>query len=230
VRFDVITLFPDVIETVMQSSIIGRALKSGLVEIHAHQLRDYAFNKHKRVDDSPYGGGFGMVMQCEPIYQCYRAIETQIGEKPFVIYMSPQGKVLNQSVARDILEIGNNSPICILCGHYEGVDERILETIVDIEISVGDYVLTGGELPACVLIDCVTRMSEGVLPDPECFEDESHFSGLLEYPQYTKPEIWNEMSVPPILLSGHHKNIIDWRHEKAVDVTRKKRPDLLEKP
>ncbi|MDR0944174.1 MAG: tRNA (guanosine(37)-N1)-methyltransferase TrmD [Ruminococcus sp.] len=227
-RFDVITLFPEIIEAVVQTSIIGRALKSGLVEIHAHQLRDYAFNKHKRVDDSPYGGGFGMVMQCEPIYQCYKAIKDEIGEKPFVIYMSPQGKVLNQSVARDILKIGEGRPICILCGHYEGVDERILESIVDMEISVGDYVLTGGELPACVLIDCVTRMSDGVLPDPECFEDESHFSGLLEYPQYTKPEIWEEKSVPPVLLSGHHKNITEWRHEKAVEVTRKKRPDLLE--
>jgi tRNA (guanine37-N1)-methyltransferase len=228
VRFDVITLFPEVIDTVLQSSIIGRAIKGNLVEVYAHQLRDYAFNKHKRVDDSPYGGGFGMVMQCEPIFQCCKAIEAKTAVLPYIIYMSPQGRVLTQNIARDILEIGKNRPVCILCGHYEGIDERVLELIVDEEISVGDYVLTGGELPACVLIDCITRMVDGVLPDPECFEDESHFSGLLEYPQYTKPEIWNEMPVPPVLLSGHHKNIAKWRREKSVEVTRKKRPDLLE--
>jgi tRNA (guanine37-N1)-methyltransferase len=224
-RFDIITLFPEVIESVLGSSIIGRARKSGAVEIFTHQLRDYAFNKHRRVDDSPYGGGFGMVMQCEPIYRCYLYICEQINEKPFVIYMSPQGKVLTQTFAHEIMD--TSRPICILCGHYEGVDERILAKIVDMEVSIGDYVLTGGELPACVLVDCISRMAEGVLSDSACFEDESHFSGLLEYPQYTKPEVWEGKSVPPVLISGHHKNISDWRKEKSLEVTAKKRPDLL---
>jgi tRNA (guanine37-N1)-methyltransferase len=225
-RFDIITLFPEVIEAVLGSSIIGRARKSGAVEIHTHQLRDYAFNKHRRVDDSPYGGGFGMVMQCEPIYRCYLSICEQIAEKPFVIYMSPQGKVLTQALAREIMN--TNRPITILCGHYEGVDERILTKIVDMEVSVGDYVLTGGELPACVLVDCISRMAEGVLSDCACFEDESHFAGLLEYPQYTKPEVWEGESVPSVLLSGHHKNIFDWRKEKSLENTAKKRPDMLQ--
>jgi tRNA (guanine37-N1)-methyltransferase len=228
-RFDVITLFPEVIDAVLSSSIIGRAQKSGAVEIHIHQLRDYALNKHRRVDDSPYGGGFGMVMQCEPIYECYKAICEKLPEKPLVIYMSPQGKVLTQNIAKGIAETVNNahSSVCILCGHYEGVDERILSKIVDMEISVGDYVLTGGELPACVLIDCMSRMADGVLADKACFEDESHYKGLLEYPQYTKPEVWEGMSVPDVLLSGHHKNIEIWRKAQSLEVTRRKRPDLL---
>jgi tRNA (guanine37-N1)-methyltransferase len=225
-RFDIITLFPEVVEAVLGSSIIGRARKSGAVEIFSHQLRDFAFNKHRRVDDSPYGGGFGMVMQCEPIYRCYLSICEQTGEKPYVIYMSPQGKVLTQTFAREFMNISR--PICILCGHYEGVDERILAKIVDTEVSIGDYVLTGGELPACVLVDCLSRMAEGVLSDSSCFEDESHFSGLLEYPQYTKPEVWEGENVPPVLLSGHHKNISDWRKEKSLEITAKKRPDLLQ--
>jgi tRNA (guanine37-N1)-methyltransferase len=235
-RFDIITLFPEVIEAYVSSSIIGRARKSGAVEIVTHQLRDFAYNKHRRVDDSPYGGGFGMVMQCEPIYQCYLAICEELNtdnsedmKKPYVIYMSPQGKVLTQTVAKEIALIGNKRPVCILCGHYEGVDERILTEIVDEEISIGDYVLTGGELPACVLVDSISRMAEGVLSDSACFEDESHFAGLLEYPQYTKPEIWHEMAVPPVLLSGHHKNILSWRKEKSLEITAKKRPDLLQK-
>jgi tRNA (guanine37-N1)-methyltransferase len=226
-RFDVITLFPEVIEAVMGSSIIGRAVKKGVVEFHAHQLRDYAFNKHRRVDDSPYGGGFGMVMQCEPIYECYKSICNELDEPPFVIYMSPQGRVLSQQTAREITETVGERSVCILCGHYEGVDERILTKIVDLEVSIGDYVLTGGELPACVLMDSLTRMIPGVLSDDNCFEDESHYNGLLEYPQYTKPEVWQEMAVPPVLLSGHHKNIEKWRGEQSLLVTRAKRPDLL---
>jgi tRNA (guanine37-N1)-methyltransferase len=215
------------IEAVLSSSIIGRAQKNGAVEIHVHQLRDYALNKHRRVDDSPYGGGFGMVMQCEPIFECYKAICRELPQNPFVIYMSPQGKVLSQNLAKELTETANDRPICILCGHYEGVDERILTKIVDMEISVGDYVLTGGELPACVLIDCMARMADGVLADKACFEDESHYGGLLEYPQYTKPEVWEGMSVPEVLLSGHHKNIENWRKEQSFLVTRRKRPDLL---
>jgi tRNA (guanine37-N1)-methyltransferase len=226
-RFDVITLFPEVIEAVMASSIIGRAQKSGSVELHVHQLRDYALNKHRRVDDSPYGGGFGMVLQCEPIYECFVAICRELPAPPLVIYMSPQGRVLTQTVAKTITDSLHERSVCILCGHYEGVDERILEKIVDIEVSIGDYVLTGGELPACVLMDCMARMLPGVLSDDLCFEDESHFAGLLEYPQYTKPEVWQGMSVPPVLLSGHHKNIKEWRHEQSLAVTKAKRPDLL---
>ena len=222
-RIDVATLFPEMCQRVLEESIIGRARKRGLLDIRCHQIREYTQDKHRRVDDTPYGGGMGMVMQAEPIYRCFQQV-TQDIPKPHAIYMSPRGKVLTQSRAVELASLEN---IFILCGHYEGVDQRVLDEIVDEEISIGDYVLTGGELPALVLIDAVARMREGVLSSAECFEEESHYSGLLEYPQYTRPEVWMEKAVPEVLLSGHHKNIAQWRREEALKVTRERRPDML---
>ncbi len=224
-RIDIATLFPEMMETILSESIVGRARKKGAIEIHCHQIRDYTKDKHRRVDDIPYGGGMGMVMQADPINNCYNAITEQLGTKPHTIYMTPKGSVFNQKKAIELSKLDN---ILILCGHYEGVDQRILDKIVDEEISVGDYVLTGGELPAAVLTDAVARMCDGVLSSSECFEDESHYNGLLEYPQYTRPEIWEGKAVPPILLSGHHKNIADWRLEQSVRITKEKRPDMYE--
>ncbi len=227
IRIDIATLFPEMCEAVLGESIIGRARKKQLVEIHCHNIRDYSPDpKHHRVDDSPYGGGKGMVMQPEPIWQCYQDIIRQSGSIPYVIYMSPQGKVLTQQKA---LELRNVPHLMLLCGHYEGVDERILEKIVDEELSIGDYVLTGGELAAMVVTDSVVRLCEGVLPAEECYENESHMNGLLEYPQYTRPEEWEGMKVPEVLLSGHHANIEKWRAEQSLLRTEKKRPDMLEK-
>lgn len=222
-RFDIATLFPEMCNSVLGESILGRAKNRGFVEFYCHNIRDFSKDKHRRVDDIPYGGGMGMVMQCEPIYNCWEYICNQIGEKPHTIYMSPKGSVLTQQKAIELSQLDN---ICILCGHYEGVDQRILDTIVDEEISIGDYVLTGGELPALVLVDTVTRLCDGVLASDECFQDESHFNGLLEYPQYTRPEVWKDMSVPSVLLSGHHKNIADWRREQSLKITKECRPDM----
>ncbi|MEE1056740.1 MAG: tRNA (guanosine(37)-N1)-methyltransferase TrmD [Acutalibacteraceae bacterium] len=224
-RIDIITLFPDMCKAVLGESIIGRAINKGVVEIVYHQLRDYAFNKHKRVDDTPYGGGMGMVMKTEPIALCFEDICRQLGKKPHLIYMSPVGKVLNQSKVKALATDYEN--ICILCGHYEGVDQRVLDLLVDEEISIGDYVLTGGELPAMVLADAVCRMLPGVLSNDECFTEESHYSGLLEYPQYTKPAVWRDMEVPSVLLSGHHENVDKWRKKKALERTRDLRPDMF---
>ena len=223
-RFDVMSLFPDMIKNAMSESIIGRAAEKGIIEINAVDIRDYANNKHNRVDDYPYGGGFGMVMQCAPIYDCFCDITKDTDTKPHTIFMSPKGKVLTQERA---VQLSKLDRVVILCGHYEGVDQRVLDEIVDEEISVGDYVLTGGELPACVLIDCVSRMIDGVLADSEAFEQESHYSGLLEHPQYTRPEEWHGKKVPEILLSGHHANIEKWKHEQAVEITKKMRPDMI---
>jgi tRNA (guanine37-N1)-methyltransferase len=223
-RFDIAALFPEMIETVLSQSIVGRGVKSGAIEIFTHQIRDYAYNRHKRVDDSPYGGGMGMVMQCEPIFRCFEAVRETLSYKPRVIYMSPQGSVLTQKKAKILSE---EEGLFIICGHYEGVDQRVLDKIVDEEVSIGDYVLTGGELPACVLVDTVSRMCKGVLPESEAFEIESFYDGLLEFPQYTKPEIWEGMAVPDVLLSGHHKNIEQWRQEMAIKITKLKRPDML---
>lgn len=224
-RIDILTLFPDMCEAVMGESIIGRARKAGFIEVECHNFRDYAFNNQKRVDDATYGGGKGMLLQAEPIYQCYKAVCEKIGTKPHVVYMSPQGRVLNQKIALEYSKMDN---IMILCGHYEGVDERLLEEIVDSEISIGDYVMTGGELPAMVFADTVLRLCEGVLDSEECFTEESHFSGLLEYPQYTRPPVWNGREVPEILKSGHHGKIAQWRLEKAIERTKEKRPDMYE--
>lgn len=225
-RIDIATLFPEMVDNILAESIVGRARKKGAIEINCHQIRDYTLDKHRRVDDIPYGGGMGMVMQAEPIYRCYQAVCEQIGTKPHTIYMTPKGSVFTQSRAAELSRMDN---ILIICGHYEGVDQRVLDRIVDEEISIGDYVLTGGELPAAVVTDAVARMCSGVLSSPECYEEESHFSGLLEYPQYTRPEIWEGEAVPPVLLTGHHRNIADWRHEKSLEITKEKRPDMYEK-
>ncbi len=225
-RIEIATLFPEMCETVLSESIVGRARKKGLIELKCRNIRDYTEDKHRRVDDTPYGGGMGMVMQCEPLYNCYKAVCEELGTVPHTIYMSPKGTVLTQKKSIELCSYEN---IFIICGHYEGVDQRIIDKIVDEEISIGDYVLTGGELPALVLSDSIARMCSGVLSSDECFEDESHFNGLLEYPQYTRPEIWEGESVPQVLLSGHHKNIAQWRLEQSLEVTRLKRPDMYEK-
>ena len=225
-RIDIMTLFCDMCERVLNESIIKRARENGFVEINCRNIRDYTTDKHNNVDDTPYGGGMGMIMQAQPIYDCYESICNETGKRPHLIYMSPQGKVLTQQRVKELSKLDN---IVILCGHYEGVDERIIEEIVDEEISVGDYVLTGGELPALLLADSITRLLPGVLSDNECFEDESHYNGLLEYPQYTRPFEWHGKKVPEILLSGHHANINRWRRDKSIQRTNKKRPDMIEK-
>ena len=223
-RIDIITLFDTMCESVLSESIIGRARKKGAIDIRCHQLRDYAFDKHRRVDDSTYGGGMGMLMLAEPIALCFEDIAGQIGQKPHFIYMSPKGKVLTQQKLKELSAYDN---ICILCGHYEGVDQRVLDRYVDEEISIGDYVLTGGELPALVLTDSLARLQKDVLSDDECFELESHYNGLLEYPQYTKPQCWRGEEIPEVLFSGHHANIEKWRREQSVIETAKKRPDMI---
>ncbi len=224
-RIDIITLFPEMCEAVMSESIIGRARKKGAIEIVCHQLRDYAFDKHKRVDDTTYGGGMGMLMKAEPIALCYEEICRRTDSKPHFIYMSPKGRTLTQSRLKELTQYEN---ITILCGHYEGVDQRLIDEYIDEEISIGDYVLTGGELPALVLADSLGRLMPGVLSDDLCFSDESHYNGLLEYPQYTKPAEWRGRTVPEVLMSGHHANIEKWRREKSLEETAKHRPDMLE--
>ena len=224
-RIDVATLFPEMCEAVLSESILGRARKNGALTVQCWNIRDYTLDKHRRVDDVPYGGGRGMVMQADPIYRCYEAVQAEAGTQPHRIYLSPKGSVLTQQRA---LELAAMPHLFLLCGHYEGVDQRILYTIIDEEISIGDYVLTGGELPAMVLIDTVARMLPGVLPESLCFEDESHFNGLLEYPQYTRPAVWHEQEVPPVLLTGHHKNIAEWRLAQSLEVTKTHRPDLYD--
>lgn len=223
-RFDLLTLFPESCDAVLGESIIGRARQKGILEMHFHQIRDYTENKQKQVDDYPYGGGMGMVMNAQPIADCFRAVCDQLGHRPHLIYMSPQGKTLTQARAKELAELPE---VCILCGHYEGVDERVLDALVDEQISIGDYVLTGGELPAMVLVDCISRMVPGVLSDEVCFTEESHFSSLLEYPQYTRPAVWEGREVPEVLLSGHHKNIESWRREQSLLRTLRHRPDML---
>lgn len=224
-RIDILTLFPEMCESVLSESIIGRARASGLVEINCRQIRDYSNDKHRRVDDSPYGGGMGMIMQVQPIYDCFESLCREIGERPHLVYMSPQGKTLTQEKVKQLSQMKN---LALLCGHYEGIDERVIEEIVDEEISVGDYVLTGGELPALIVADSVSRMLPGVLSDEVCFTEESHYSGLLEYPQYTRPVNWHGREVPPVLLSGHHANIEKFRREKALERTFLRRPDMIE--
>lgn len=208
----------------LETSIIGRARKNGCIEINCTQIRDYSADKHRRVDDAPYGGGTGMVMQTQPIYDCFKHVCDELGSRPHLIYMSPQGSVLTQERVKELAKLDN---IAILCGHYEGVDERIIEEIVDEQISIGDYVLTGGELPALVLADAVARMLPGVLANDDAYTLESHFSGLLEYPQYTRPPVWHDSAVPEVLLSGHHANIVRWQREQALERTLRRRPDLL---
>lgn len=214
------------IEQGMHTSIIGRAIAGGYLSINAVNIRDYAFNKHQKVDDYPYGGGAGMLMQAEPVYLAYQSIEEKIGYRPRVVYLTPQGSVFNQTMARDFAK---EQDLVFLCGHYEGIDERVLEEVVTDFVSIGDYVLTGGELPAMVMMDAVSRMVPGVLSNQESGETESFAGNLLEYPQYSRPEEWHGKKVPPVLLSGHHANIEAWRREQSILRTAKNRPDLLKK-
>ena len=218
-KFDVLTLFPEMFEP-LNSSIIGRAKEKNLIQINLINIRDFSKDKHKKVDDTPYGGGAGMVMMPDVVYDAYKSVEDKNAK---VIYMSPQGKKLTQ---KKVEELAKQEHLIILCGHYEGIDQRVIDKIVDEEISIGDYVLTGGEIPAMVLIDSVSRYNSGVIAE-ESIEEESFANGLLEYPQYTRPEVFEGVKVPEVLLSGHHANIEKWRKEKALEITKLKRPDLL---
>ncbi len=225
-KFDVMTLFPEMVKTVLSESIIGRAQNAGIIDVECHNIRDFSLDKHRKTDDTPYGGGMGMVMTCQPIYDCFMHIKSGIpeGRRVRVLYMSPKGRIFNHDVARELSEYDN---LVFLCGHYEGVDQRIIDEIVDEDISIGDYVLTGGEIPACIIIDAVSRLKDGVLSDNECYENESVASGILEYPQYTKPREFMGREVPEVLLSGDHKKIDTWRLTEAVKLTRERRPDML---
>ena len=225
-NFHILTLFPDMVMSGLETSIIGRAKAKGLLSIEAVNIRDYAFNKHQKVDDYPYGGGAGMLMQAEPVYLAYQSIEEKIGYRPRVVYLTPQGSVFNQTMVKDFAK---EQDLVFLCGHYEGIDERVLEEVVTDFVSIGDYVLTGGELPAMVMMDAVSRMVPGVLSNQESGETESFAGNLLEYPQYSRPEEWHGKKVPPVLLSGHHANIEAWRREQSILRTAKNRPDLLKK-
>lgn len=223
-NFYIMTLFPEMVMDGLHTSIIGRAVNNSLLSIEAVNIRDYAFNKHNSVDDYPYGGGAGMLMQAEPVYQCYRALEERIGKKPRVVYLSPQGKTFHQEMAE---EFAKEEELVFLCGHYEGIDERVLEEIVTDYVSIGDYVLTGGELPAMIMVDAISRLVPGVLHNDVSAEFESFQDYLLEYPQYSRPEVWHDKRVPEVLMSGHHANIEKWRREQSVIRTAKNRPDLL---
>lgn len=225
-RIDIMTLFPEMCESVLSESIIGRARRAGKVEIVCTNIRDFAGNKHNKVDDMPYGGGMGMIMAASPIYDCYKSLYKPNEPKPHLVYLSPKGKTFDQRTAERYASLDR---LVLLCGHYEGVDERVIEEIVDEEISIGDFVLTGGELPALTVADAVCRMLPGVLSDDICFEEESHFSGLLEYPQYTRPSVWHERTVPEVLLSGDHEKVRIWRRLKSIEITKFRRPDLYER-
>ena len=225
-RIDIMTLFPDMCLAYLNSSVIGRARSAGIVRIECTDIRDYTTDKHRRVDDSPYGGGMGMIMQAQPIFDCYQDICKKAGTKPHLIYLTPQGKTLTQERVKALAKLDH---LALLCGHYEGVDERVIEELQPEEISVGDYVLTGGELPALIVADAVSRMIPGVLSSDECFTEESHYSSLLEYPQYTRPFEWRGRQVPDVLMTGHHANVEKWRREQALKRTADRRPDMLEK-
>ena len=224
-NFHIMTLFPDMVMGGLNTSITGRAIEKGIISVEAVNIRDYAGNKHNSVDDYPYGGGAGMVMQAPPVCACYEDICRRLGKRPRVIYMTPQGRVFNQKIAEELAE---EDDLVFLCGHYEGIDERALETICTDYLSIGDYVLTGGELPAMVMIDCISRLVPGVLNNQISADIESFHDNLLEYPQYTRPEEFRGMKVPDVLLSGHHKNIDEWRRRESIKRTLERRPDLLE--
>lgn len=226
IKFDVLTLFPAMFEAVLGDSIIGRARMNGLIEMNFIDIRDFTENKHRKVDDYPYSGGGGMLMGPQPVYDAYMSVASGLNYKPLTIYMSPQGRVFDQSTA---LVLSENEHIVLLCGHYEGVDQRVLDEIVDMELSIGDFVLTGGEIPAMTVIDAVARLIPGVLSSENSYENESHFNGLLEYPQYTRPPVWHGREIPEILISGHHANIEKWKREQSLINTYNKRPDMLEK-
>ena len=226
-KFDILTLFPDLVDRILGESIIGRARAAGIIEVKTHQIRDFAENKHNNVDDTPYGGGNGMVMAAPPIDRCFKAVLADLPENETrrTVYLSPKGTRFDQAAAKRFAEYDR---LILLCGHYEGVDQRAIDRYADEEISVGDYVLTGGELPACIVVDAVSRLIDGVLASPECHEEESIASGLLEYPQYTRPPVFEGEEVPAILLSGDHAKIDAWRLEKALELTKERRPDLYE--
>lgn len=229
-RIDIATLFPEMCNAFLTESIIGRAQKNGHIEAYCHQIREYTTNRQKQVDDYPYGGGCGMVMQAQPIYDCCMDIVQKVQAtgraRPHIIFMTAAGAPLTEEKCK---QLAAKESLLLVCGHYEGMDERVIEALADEEISIGDYVLTGGELPALVLADSVFRLCDGVLASPEGYEEESHYNGLLEYPQYSRPEVWNGRAVPEILLSGHHANIAKWRHEQALQRTQQRRPDMLQK-
>lgn len=222
-RIDIATLFPDMCDAVLGTSILGRGIKNGFIEIHTHDIRLYTEDRHRNVDDKPYGGGTGLVMQAQPIYDCIQAIMAQHKTPPRVIYMSPQGAVLTQGKVRELAALNG---LILLCGHYEGVDQRVLDELQVEELSIGDYVLTGGELPALIVCDAIARLQEGVLPNSDAYSIESHYNGLLEFPQYSRPEVWRGRAVPEILLCGDHKKVAEWQAEQALEITRLKRPDL----
>ncbi len=227
-RIDIMTLFDLTVGDVLSESILGRAQERDYLRIETHQIRDYTLNKQKQVDDYPYGGGRGAVMQADPLYQCWKHIcEVTGDDHPHTIYMSPCGQTFDQShavrLARDY------DHLVLVCGHYEGIDQRFIDLYVDEELSLGDFVLTGGEIPAMAVADAVCRLVPGVLPDPECYENESHFNGLLEHPQYSRPEVWHDAAVPKVLLSGDHKRIAAWRRKMSIFRTRQRRPDMYEK-
>ena len=223
-NYHVLTLFPQMVMEGLNTSIIGRAIEQRLIKLECTDIRDYSESKHLKVDDYPYGGGAGMVMQAEPVFGAYEAVLKKVESKPRVIYLTPQGKVFNQTMAK---ELAQEEDLIFLCGHYEGIDERVLEEIVTDEVSIGDYVLTGGELPAMVMIDGISRMVKGVLSNEDSSQQETFENNRLEYPQYTRPAIWREKAVPEVLLSGHHANIEKWRDEQSQQRTKEKRPDLL---
>lgn len=225
-RIDILTLFPEMFESVINSSIFGRAVKSGIFEIHLHNIRDYTVDKHRHTDDYPFGGGVGMVMTPQPLFDCFDAVIGSADTKPHCVYMSAQGKTLTHDKAAELSTLDR---LVILCGHYEGIDQRVIDTYIDEEISVGDYVLTGGELPAMVLMDCLSRYVPGVLGKSESAMDESFSNGLLEYPQYTRPADFRGMKVPEVLLSGNHAKIEEWRLSQSIKKTKEVRPDLAEK-
>lgn len=225
-NYHVLTLFPQMIIDGLSTSIIGRAIENNLISLEAIDIRAFSTNKHKKVDDYPYGGGAGMVMQAEPVYLAYQHVTDKIGKKPRVVFLTPQGKVFNQEIAQDLAK---EEDLVFLCGHYEGIDERVLEEIVTDHISIGDYVLTGGELPAMVMIDAIARLVPGVLNNEVSAEFESFQDNLLEYPQYSRPVEWRGKKVPDVLLSGHHGNVDKWRREQSILRTKQRRPDLLEK-
>ncbi len=225
-RIDIATLFPEMCDNVLRTSVLGRGIKNGFIEIYTHDIRLYTEDRHRNVDDKPYGGGTGLIMQAQPIYDCIEAIKAHHKTPPRVIYMSPQGETLTQGKVR---ELAAEDGLILLCGHYEGVDHRVLEELNAEELSVGDYVLTGGELPALIVCDAVARLQKGVLPNEDAYSIESHYNGLLEFPQYSRPEVWRGRAVPEILLCGDHKKVAEWQEQAALEVTKQKRPDMYEK-
>lgn len=226
-RIDIMTLFPDTVGDMLSESILGRAQERGYITIRTHQIRDFTTNRQNQVDDYPYGGGRGAVMQADPLYRCWEHICRQVGGEPHTIYLSPCGTVFTQQKAKQLQ--ADYDHLILVCGHYEGVDQRFIDECVDEEISIGDFVLTGGELPAMVVADCICRMVPGVLPDPECFEEESHWDGLLEYPQYSRPAVWHGREVPAVLLSGDHEKVARWRRQQAILRTFHRRKDMFQK-